>query len=639
VEQPPPSSSQPSSEPDLPKPPIWERTTGQVPPIQIRQPGASGGGDKVSPAPAPIASPLRPAPSTPPHPPVPIGTMPDRPVITPEATPSQSAEPAAVSPAPPQPASAAEAPESPVVDAQQMTPPPQPPIVPDSPEPPTLNPPRRTLPRHARDLRESSETPILDTPQQVARPEPTPAALETTRQLPTSPSSVARAPGAPAARLATPATPVAPAGPTFTPAAPLVSTTQPLGQTAVMPTTVVPPSSGASTEKPRKKRVGLYALAALLTAAVLLGGFFLGRSMTSTETVTTPVGENIPTSVTPEAEAEADPDPSPVPATEPVPAASVPGSELPVPPLPGELADEPVAAVAQAVAPAVVLVQNDLGQGSGIIYDEEGLILTNAHVVGQFTEVRITFGTGVSVPGVVLGADPLTDVAVIEIDTDAEFGVAALAPDSSVQVGQLAVAIGSPFGLDQTVTSGIVSAKGRVIVDQLEDGRNSIVAMIQTDAPINPGNSGGALADRQGRVIGMNTSIRTDGSGGNIGVGFAIPADTAKIIADRIVSGEPLEQGFLGVGVGTGEVQEGSPEIIEPGAVIGSIEPGGGAEVAGLTELDRIVRFNGIEIKSMTDLAAAVRIQPPGATVAVEFIRDGELLAVDVTLGILPEAP
>ena len=138
--------------------------------------------------------------------------------------------------------------------------------------------------------------------------------------------------------------------------------------------------------------------------------------------------------------------------------------------------EEPVAAVAAAVAPAVVLVQNELGQGSGIIYDADGLILTNAHVVGQFTEVTVQLASGIKVEGTVLGADANTDVAVIKINPEGvEFGVAPLAGESTVEVGQLAVAIGSPFGLEQTVTSGVVSAKGRVV---------GTVAMIQTDAPI-----------------------------------------------------------------------------------------------------------------------------------------------------------
>ena len=388
------------------------------------------------------------------------------------------------------------------------------------------------------------------------------------------------------------------------------------------PMSPTPPPANKS-----QHRVGLMALAVMLAVAVAAGGFFFGRSVVSSESVTTPIAaapaSEAPTTI-PEATAPpatSAPAPTPAPVLPPV-------NDAPLQALPAEGTDEPVAAVAQAVAPAVVLIQNELGQGSGIIYHADGLILTNAHVVGQFTEVQVTLASGVRVPGDVLGADPLTDVAVVSIDTDFEFGVAVLAPESSVEVGQLAVAIGSPFGLEQTVTSGIVSAKGRVLENVIDDGRLSVVSMIQTDASINPGNSGGALADRQGRVIGMNTSIRTDGSGGNIGVGFAVPSDTAKLIADRIIAGDPLEQGFLGINGGT-------PVIGEPGVVVGEVTLGSGADTAGLQSGDLIVGFNGGVIKSMSDLAAAVRLQPPEATVIVEFVREGQNLLVDVTLGLL----
>ena len=402
------------------------------------------------------------------------------------------------------------------------------------------------------------------------------------------------------------------------------------------PPTVGQTISSTPPSAPKKRRrVGLIALAVMLAAAVAAGAFFIGRSVSSTEQAVTPIA------AAPSTEAPTTtPDPTP-PATAvpvPTPAPSLPPvNDAPSPILPGEGAQEPVAAVAEAVAPSVVLIQHELGQGSGIIYDESGLILTNAHVVGQFTSVQITLASGALVPGEVLGADPLTDVAVVKMDTDFDFGVAVLAPEESVQVGQLAVAIGSPFGLEQTVTSGVVSATGRVLFNPTDDGRESVVAMIQTDAPINPGNSGGALADRQGRVIGMNTSIRTDGSGGNIGVGFAVPAETAKIIADRILAGEPLEQGFLGVAPPQLTSSSDTPLTSEPGAVIGEVTPGSGAEAAGLQVDDRIVGFNGIEIRSMTDLAAAVRLQPPNAVVVIEFFRGDERLVAEVTLGLFEQ--
>ena len=353
-----------------------------------------------------------------------------------------------------------------------------------------------------------------------------------------------------------------------------------------------------------RRRVGLVLFALFALAGLVTGAFLLGRTIGGEETATVPVAS--PTEVeTPAAEEPiAAPDVAPAAPTEapatPAPATpepteapeiDAPRLEVPPPVVPDD-AEEPVAAVAEAVAPAVVLIQTDGGQGSGIIYDESGLILTNAHVVGQFSEVSVQLASGIRVPGAVLGADANTDVAVVRISTDEQFGVAPLAPESTVEVGQLAVAIGSPFGLEQTVTSGIVSATGRVV---------GTVAMIQTDAPINPGNSGGALADRQGRVIGMNTAIRTDGSGGNIGVGFAIPADTAKLIADRIIAGDSLEQGYLGI-------EGATPQLGEPGVIVTRVIPDTGAAVAGVQVDDLIVGFNGADIRSMQDLAAAVRL-------------------------------
>lgn len=352
-------------------------------------------------------------------------------------------------------------------------------------------------------------------------------------------------------------------------------------------------------------------LALMALAVIALGSFLFGRSVSNDQAEDLPISNPAPTV------------PAPTPTAEPVPTPSaVPRNDSLVPTGPAAAnAVEPVVEAASAVAPAVVLIAHEQGQGSGIVYTDEGLILTNAHVVGDYTEVDVKLASGVTVRGEVLGADPQTDVAVVSITTDSEYGVAELAPMSSVQVGQLAVAIGSPFGLDQTVTSGIVSAVGRVIDN---------VAMIQTDAPINPGNSGGALADRQGRVIGMNSSIRTDGSGGNVGLGFAIPSDTALLIADRIINDQPLDQGFLGI-------SGADPVIGTPGASVREVTPGSGAEQAGILADDLIVGFNGTEIRGMGDLAAAVRLQVPDQVAIVEVLRDGELIELEVLLGRLGE--
>lgn len=303
-------------------------------------------------------------------------------------------------------------------------------------------------------------------------------------------------------------------------------------------------------------------------------------------------------------------------------------TETPIRQGPESTSAEPVADAAATAAPAVVLITHQSGQGSGIIYDE-GLVMTNAHVVGNAQELTLQLASGVKVMASVVGSDTQTDVAVLSFETEEPYTIATFAGDETVQVGQLAVAIGSPFGLEQTVTAGIVSAVGRVVTGYSPAGEQTVVAMLQTDAPINPGNSGGALVDRHGHVVGMNTSIQTDGSGGNIGVGFAIPSDTAVLIAQRIENGESLESGFLGV-----ETRD--TTLGEPGVVLAGVIDGGGAQAAGIEAGDLLVSFEGNPIRTTGDLVAAVWLQTPGTEVDVEVLRDGQRLPFTVTLGSRP---
>lgn len=292
---------------------------------------------------------------------------------------------------------------------------------------------------------------------------------------------------------------------------------------------------------------------------------------------------------------------------------------------PPELGDttEPVAAVAEVVAPSVVLVAVEgFGQGSGIAYSDT-LIVTNAHVVGSASDVAVQLDDGRQVDGEVIGTDPDRDIAVVEVAASVGLQPASFAASDSVEVGQLAVAVGSPFGLDQTVTSGVVSAASRVVPGGL-DGTNP-VTMVQTDAPINPGNSGGALVDRQGQVIGMNTAIRTE-TGTFSGVGFAIPSDTVTLIADRIVNGEPLDIAFLGV-----TMDDAQGDVV--GALIVNVEDPSPASSAGLRSGDIVVRMDDLDISDRGDLAANVRLRNPGETVEMEFIRNGRTFVVDITLG------
>jgi putative serine protease PepD len=268
----------------------------------------------------------------------------------------------------------------------------------------------------------------------------------------------------------------------------------------------------------------------------------------------------------------------------------------------------------------MVQIETGAGLGSGFIYDQDGFVLTAAHVVEGATDVTVRLASGNRVPGEVVGSDPGTDVAVVRIE-DGNYPAADLAVGAPVKVGQLAVAIGSPFGLEQTVTAGIVSATDRSIVT---DNGRAVTNMIQTDAPINPGNSGGALVDRRGRVIGINDAIRSN-SGVNAGVGFAIPIDTAATAANALVRGDAPQFGFLGVS-GT-ESTSG-----EPGALITEVQPNTPADEAGLKPGDLVTSFDGEPVESMLDLAARVRATPPGTTVTLEVIRNGATMTVEAEL-------
>lgn len=282
--------------------------------------------------------------------------------------------------------------------------------------------------------------------------------------------------------------------------------------------------------------------------------------------------------------------------------------------------DEPVAAVAEALSPAVVQVQTSDGLGSGVIYDQSGLLMTNAHVVGSSTSVIVSLSDGSRHEATVLGADEHTDIAVVQIADAEGLTVASLASEAP-RVGQMAIALGSPFGLDGTVTQGIVSAVDRPVDNQ----SGSAVNMIQTDAPINPGNSGGALANRNGEVIGINSSIYSR-SGDNSGIGFAVPIATAKSVADKIVNGGSLEK--AGLGISGSDSPSG-----DPGAYVQTVVSGGAAEAAGLAQGDLITAVDGSAIKNMEALRAIIGSHSPGDEITVTFVRNGRSTTTRVTLG------
>ncbi|MGQ0849366.1 MAG: S1C family serine protease [Actinomycetota bacterium] len=282
---------------------------------------------------------------------------------------------------------------------------------------------------------------------------------------------------------------------------------------------------------------------------------------------------------------------------------------------PGE---EPVAAVAEALLPSMVQIDTQFGLGSGFVY-EPGLVLTAAHVVDGDEQVLVRFADGSQTEGTVVGADVSHDIAVIAVDTG-DTPPASLALGEALQVGQLAVALGSPWGLEQTVTSGVISAVNRPVVDP-----ERAQVLIQTDASINPGNSGGALANRRGQVVGVNVQIFSM-TGANSGVGFAVPIDTAFDIAGRLVAGTPIETAILGV---TGEDATGD----QTGAVIVEITAGSAADEAGLRIGDLVTAVDSQAVRSIADLAARVRSHAPGDHVELDVIRDGEALTLVATLG------
>jgi S1-C subfamily serine protease len=317
--------------------------------------------------------------------------------------------------------------------------------------------------------------------------------------------------------------------------------------------------------------------------------------------------------------------------------------------------NEVVPAVAQAVTPSVVSITvegvggQDLpfggpgpqreGLGSGVIYREDGYILTNHHVINGAETVRVRLSSGEVFDAEVVGSDPLNDLAVLTIDEEGLPPIEIRPEDEPLVVGETVVAIGSPFGLDGSVTSGIISALNRdlTIPDEQEGVGLTIPSIVQTDAAINPGNSGGALVDARGRLVGINTAILT-GTGANQGVGFAVPADQAISAADQLIEVGFVRHPLLGV---TGE--DITPELAEEfgldanqGAVVVEVQPDTGAAEAGVEPGDIIIEVDGETLSTMSELVALVREREPGDELTLSIVRGGEPVEIDVTLGERP---
>ncbi|KSU58468.1 MULTISPECIES: S1C family serine protease [unclassified Gordonia (in: high G+C Gram-positive bacteria)] len=300
--------------------------------------------------------------------------------------------------------------------------------------------------------------------------------------------------------------------------------------------------------------------------------------------------------------------------------------------------------VAARVTPSVVSIEvasgGAMGSGSGVVLSEDGVIMTNNHVVsaggnGPASRVAVNFADGSRAEARVLGADPISDIAVIKVDRD-DVTPITVGNSNNLAVGQDVIAIGSPLGLAGTVTTGIISALNRPVLTSRDPGTNttSVIDAIQTDAAINPGNSGGALVNARGALIGINTAIATLGggeqqAGGSIGLGFAIPIDQAIRVARELESTGKASHANIGVSVRPSGASD------APGAVVTAVTPGGPAANAGIPEDAVITKVDDRVISSGDALVAAVRSHAPGDTVTVTYVDNGATKTAQVKLGTL----
>ncbi len=313
--------------------------------------------------------------------------------------------------------------------------------------------------------------------------------------------------------------------------------------------------------------------------------------------------------------------------------------------------------VATAVEPSVVAIsvssQAGEGQGSGVILDDTGRVLTNNHVVagaGANGELTVTLSDGRAYSATVVGTDPSTDLAVIVMKGADKLTPATLGDSDAVKVGSPVMAVGNPLGLAGTVTTGIVSALDRPVTTTTEspqtsaagDGGTVVTNAIQTDAAVNPGNSGGALVDDTGRVIGIPSSIASLGStgggsqSGSIGLGFSIPINEAKSIADQLIAGGTAEHPYLGVSLKDGSVKDGNAS--RTAAVVATVSAGTPAAAAGLEVGDAITAVDGEAVNGSESLVAQIRERSVGAKVDLSVVRSGTSQQISVTLTKRPAA-
>lgn len=388
------------------------------------------------------------------------------------------------------------------------------------------------------------------------------------------------------------------------------------------PPSTTPPASGSPTSPPF---VAL-AAAALLGGGVALGGAFGVGAFAGT---TTTVVERA--------------------------AASATGSAVPASTSGGLSVNE----IYKRSGPGVVQITSTSGQGqalgSGFVIDKAGHIVTNYHVIEGANEIEVRFSNDDTLNATLVGSDPSTDLALLRVDATARaLTPLTLADSETVEVGDTVVAIGNPFGLERTVTSGIVSALQRAVT---APNGFAIDHVIQTDAPINHGNSGGPLLNARGEVIGVNSQIETGGSGdGNVGIGFAVPSNTVETVVAQLLSSGKVEHAYLGVAA-----RELDPELartfrlpVDTGLLVETVTDGSGAARAGLRPGaeqvviagqsyrvggDVIVGADGTRVASIEDLRGVIAAHRPGEAVDLQIYRDGKELTVAVTLGRQPTTP
>lgn len=273
------------------------------------------------------------------------------------------------------------------------------------------------------------------------------------------------------------------------------------------------------------------------------------------------------------------------------------------------------------------------GAGSGVVIDDKGYILTNNHVVGGADEIKVQFQDGKELPAKIVGTDPRSDLAVISVQAKGyALKAAPLGDSEKLAVGEWVMAIGNPFGLDHTVTVGVISAKGRSGIGERSGNYQDF---LQTDASINPGNSGGPLVNLNGEVIGINTAIL--GPGGNIGIGFAVPSDMAKPIARELIASGKVRRPFLGISMQpyTSDMAKalGAPE---KGALVGQLTTGAPAEKAGVRRGDVIVKVDGKPVNTSRDVQRYVLARRVGDAIALDVWRDGKLMSLQAKTAELP---